>query len=260
VLPPRPPGHQRFSIFHATADDETSRRAWHHAYADVFRGCASVLDVGCGTGVFLDLLRERGVARRLGIDRDPEMVEESRTRGHDVQLGDVRVALRTLGECFEGIHVSFVIETMDGEEGLAFLADCVRALHPNGTLVVRTLNPRNAAVREGAFWYEPWAKRPWPLETLHVAFADLGLRIVGAGYEPEGWEHLYVVGRAAPAVGEEAPVAVAWQGEFFAYNSMAVVNRELARALLTHADVAPLLVPDEPREEPSVAADPRNAA
>lgn len=45
-------------------------------------------------------------------------------------------------------------------------------------------------------------------------------------------------------------------GEFFAYNSMAVVNRELARALAAYPDVAPVLVPDEPRAEPSVAADP----
>jgi len=260
VQPPRPRGHQRFSIFHGTADDEAGRRAWHHAYADVFRGSASVLDVGCGIGVFLDLLRERGVARALGIDRDPEMVEETRARGHEARVGDARTALRALGEEFDGIHVSFVIETMDGEEGLAFLADCVRVLRPGGTLVVRTLNPRNAAVRDGAFWYEPWAKRPWPLETLHVAFGDLGLRVVGAGNEPDGWQHVYVVGRAPAAARGEGRIPVAWQGEFFAYNSMAVVNRELARALLAHPDVAPVLVPDEPREEPSVAADPRYAA
>jgi SAM-dependent methyltransferase len=147
-----------------TSSGRLAARPPKRACADVFRGCTSVLDVGCGTGVFLDLLRERGIARRLGIDRDPEMVEEARARGHEAQIGDVRAALRTLGESFEGIHVSFVIETMDGEEGLAFLADCVCALRPAGTLVVCTLNPRNGVVRDGAFWFEPWAKRPWPLD------------------------------------------------------------------------------------------------
>ncbi|HYZ15540.1 MAG TPA: glycosyltransferase [Candidatus Acidoferrum sp.] len=256
----RSPGHQRFSIFHGTADDEAARRAWHHAYADVFAGCASVLDVGCGTGVFLDLLRERGVTRRVGIDRDPEMAEEAAARGHDVVVADARTYLASLAERFEGIHASFVIETMDGEEGLAFLEGCARLLHPDGTLVVRTLNPRNATVRDGALWFEPWTKRPWPLETLHVALSDLGLRIVGAGSEPDGWQHVYIVGRAASAARADVPaVKVAWQGEFFAYNSMAVVNRELARALIAYPDVAPVLVPDEPREELSVAQDPRFA-
>ena len=256
----RPAGHQRFSVFHRAADDEAGRRAWHHAYAEVFAGFGSVLDVGCGTGVFLDMLRERGVARVLGVDRDPEMVEEARARGHEARVADARTDLPALGERFAGVHFSFAIETMDGEEGIAALRACAALLEPDGLLVVRTLNPRNTAVRDGAFWYEPWAKRPWPLESLHVVLTDLGLRIVGAGNEPDGWQHVYILGRApaAPAASGER-VAVAFQGEFFAYNSMAVVNRELARALLAYPDVAPSIVPDEPAPEPSVAADPRFA-
>ena len=255
------PGHQRFSVFHASASDEVGRRAWHQAYADVFRGFGSVLDVGCGTGVFLDLLRERGIERLLGVDRDPEMVEETRVRGHEARVLDARTGVPSLAERFDGVHLSFVIETMDGEEGIAALRDCVRVLRPDGLLVVRTLNPRNAAVRDGGFWQEPWAKRPWPLETLHVVLTDLGLRIVGAGNEPDGWQHVYILGRAPAAPPAHAErVAVAFQGEFFAYNSMAVVNRELARALIAHDGVAPAIVPDEPAPEPSVAADPRFAA
>lgn len=257
----RPPGHQRFSVFHRSSDDEAGRRAWHHAYADVFAGFGSVLDVGCGTGVFLDMLRERGVARLVGVDRDPEMVDETRARGHDARVVDARTGLETLGERFDGVHFSFVIETMDGDEGIAALRACTSLLEPDGLLVVRTLNPRDPAVRDGAFWYEPWAKRPWPLETLTVVLNDLGLRIVGAGNEPDGWQHLYVLGRAPAApVHDGSRAAVAFQGEFFAYNSMAVVNRELARALLAYGDVAPAIVPDEPAPEPSVAADPRFAA
>ncbi len=257
----RPPGHQRFSVFQRSADDDTARRGAHHAYADVFRGFASVLDVGCGTGVFLDMLRERGVARVLGVDRDPEMVADARARGHDARELDARAQLGSLGERFDGVHLAFVVETMDGDEGIAALRACAARLKPDGLLVVRTLNPRNAAVRDGGLWLEPWTKRAWPLETLHMVLTDLDLRIVGAGNEPDGWQHTYVLGRApaAPrADGERA--ATVFQGEFFAYNSMALVNRELARALLAHDDVAPVIVPDEPAPEPSVLADARFAA
>jgi glycosyltransferase involved in cell wall biosynthesis/ubiquinone/menaquinone biosynthesis C-methylase UbiE len=267
-LAQRPPGHQRFSLFHRSAEDDAARRASHHAFADVFSGFGSVLDVGCGTGVFLDMLRERGVARLTGVDRDPEMVEETRARGHDARVLDARTELAMLGERFDGVHLSFVIETMDGDEGIDALRACAALLKPDGMLVVRTLNPRNAAVRDGAFWFEPWAKRPWPLETLHAVLTDLGLRIVGAGNEPEGWQHTYILGRAPAApLAQEARVGVAFQGEFFAYNSMAIVNRELARALLaqdlsTGASGAGglAIVPDEPAPEPSVAADPRFTA
>jgi glycosyltransferase involved in cell wall biosynthesis len=265
-LTDRPPGHQRFSVLQRSADDEAGRRGAHHAFADVFRDFGSVLDVGCGPGIFLDMLRERGVARAVGIDRDADMVDEARARGHDTRLADARTDLGALGERFDGVHVAFVIETMDGDEGIAMLRACAALLRPDGLLVVRTLNPRNAAVRDGGLWLEPWTKRPWPLETLHVALTDLGLRIVGAGNEPDGWQHTYVLGRTPAAPRADAPRAdVAFQGEFFAYNSMALVNRELARALLARrarngdAGAGLTIVPDEPAPEPSVRDDPRFA-
>ena len=257
--PIRPPGRQRFSVFHRGADDDGPRRETHLAFADALRAATSVLDVGCGTGVFLDLLRERGVARVVGVDRDPEMVQEARARGHDARVLDARDGL-DLAERFDGIYAAFVIETMDGDEAIGFLRACAALLAPDGLLIVRTLNPGNAAVRDGGLWLEPWAKRPYPLPTLHVLFGDLGLRIVGAGNEPEGWQHTYVLGRApSRAAGTGVRTTIAFQGEFFAYNSMAVVNRELARALQAHPDVAPLIVPDEPVPEASVEADPRYA-
>lgn len=227
----------------------------------MFRDLRSVLDVGCGTGVFLDMVRERGVPRRVGVDRDPEMVADTRARGHEARVLDARTELSVLRERFEGIHVAFVIETMDGDEGIAMLRACAELLDADGLLVVRTLNPRNAGVRDGGMWLEPWVKRPWPLETLHVVLTDLGLRIVGAGNEPDGWQHTYIVGRApAAARSDGSRVTVAFQGEFFSYNSMAIVNRELARALQKHDDVAPVVVPDEPVPEPSVNADLRYAS
>jgi glycosyltransferase involved in cell wall biosynthesis len=256
----RPPGHQRFSVVHRSAADDAERRSAHHAFAEVFRGLESALDVGCGSGLFLDMLRERGVQRLLGVDRDPELVEEACARGHQARVLDARRALPSLHERFAGIHLGFVLETMDGETGIAALRDLVALLAPDGLLVVRTLNPRNAQVRDGGFWLEPWNVRPWPLETVHQVLRDLGLRIVGAGNEPEGWQHTYLLGRAPAAPpAQTARIAVAFQGEFFAYNSMAVVNRELARALLAHPDVAPAIVPDEPAPESSVADDPRYA-
>ncbi|HEY4442058.1 MAG TPA: methyltransferase domain-containing protein, partial [Candidatus Elarobacter sp.] len=257
---PRPPGHQRFSLFHRSTEEEAARRAAHATFADVFRGAGSVLDLGCGPGVFLDLLRERGVSRRLGIERDPELAAEARERGHEVLAADLRTALPTLDERFEGIYCAFTIETFDGDDAIAVLARCAELLAPDGTLIVRTLNPANPAVRDGGLWLEPWVKRPYPLVTLHAIFSDLGLRIVGAGNEPGGWQHTYLLGRTAPAPQRASAVKIAFQGEFFAYNSMAVVNRELARALQAFPDVAPAIVPDEPLAEPSVANDPRYGA
>ena len=73
------------------------------------------------------------------------MVADTRARGHDARVLDARTDLGTLGERFDGVHLAFVIETMDGDEGIAALRACAALLAPDGLLVVRTLNRRNDA-------------------------------------------------------------------------------------------------------------------
>ena len=208
--------------------------AAYAAFADVFQGFGAVLDVGCGDPAFHRALAERGVGRVLVIARE-----------------QVRGGLPTVGERFEGVYLSFVLETMDVPTGRAALRAAAALLEPDGVLIVRALNPRSA---------QPGGGTAWPLEALHEQLRAQGLRIVGAGNGPDGRQHTYVLGRAPAASAADAPrVAVAFQGEFFAYNSMAVVNRELARALLACGDAPQALVPDEPTAEPSVLVDPHYA-
>ena len=57
------------------------------SYLPFFAGTAYVVDVGCGRGEFLDLLKARGIAAR-GIDLNPEMVEIGRSRGLDATHAD----------------------------------------------------------------------------------------------------------------------------------------------------------------------------
>ena len=52
-------------------------------YVPYFSGQSDVLDVGCGRGEFLELLREQGIRAR-GLDLNPEMVEVCRARGLEV--------------------------------------------------------------------------------------------------------------------------------------------------------------------------------
>ncbi|MGH7684671.1 MAG: class I SAM-dependent methyltransferase, partial [Vulcanimicrobiaceae bacterium] len=199
-LPPLERGRQRFSIFHRSADQDPEFRNWHHAYAEALAACKRVLDFGCGTGVFLEMLKERGIDG-LGIDRDPDMVAQTQARGIEATLGDVSEVARFHAE-FDGIHAAHVLETMWGDEVIAFLRAALGALRPDGLLVLRAWNWENPSVRERTFWFELRHKRPYSLVTLREALIDLGMHVVGAGYEPSGNQDVYVVARA-PA----APVA-----------------------------------------------------
>jgi glycosyltransferase involved in cell wall biosynthesis len=258
-----PRGRQRFSVFHRSSDQDTELRLWHHAYAEALRGCTRVLDFGCGTGVFLEMLRERGVAG-LGIDRDPEMVQQTRDRGLEAIVGDANTVARFTSE-FDGIHAAHVLETMWGEEVVALLHACKRALRPDGLLILRAYNWENPTVRERTFWLEIMHKRPYSLVTLREALNDLGMHVVGAGYEPGGGQDVYLVARAPAGPVARSPrqrsdrALLVWEGEFQTLNSMAIVNRELGRVLARSDAVDVVFRPDEVQPEPFVAADPRYA-
>jgi SAM-dependent methyltransferase len=120
---------------------EAAIRARLADFVPYFAGQSNVLDVGCGRGEFLDLLREAGISAK-GLDLNPEMVEVCRERGLDASLGDARTYLSGLAdESLGGLIAVQVIEHLEPSYlsqtlGLAF--DKVR---PGGRIVLETINP-----------------------------------------------------------------------------------------------------------------------
>jgi len=109
-------------------------------YVDIFKGATDVLDVGCGRGEFLDLLRDQGIDAR-GIDLNYEMVEVCRSRGLDVQHGEVLAYLRTLPDgSLGGLFAAQVVEHLTPDYLLAFLNESHRVLRSGAPIVLETIN------------------------------------------------------------------------------------------------------------------------
>jgi SAM-dependent methyltransferase len=110
------------------------------SYIPLFAGARDVLDVGCGRGEFLELLREAGITGR-GLDLNLEMVEMCRARGLDVTHGDGLSYLRSLqDESLGGLFAAQVVEHLPPDYLLAFLNEAQRTLRPNGVIVLETIN------------------------------------------------------------------------------------------------------------------------
>jgi len=110
-------------------------------YVAAFAGASDVLDVGCGRGEFLDLLREAGVRSR-GLDLNSEMVEACRARGLEATTGDALAYLTALpDESLGGLLAVQVVEHLDPDYLTRLLQTAFYKLRPGSRLVLETINP-----------------------------------------------------------------------------------------------------------------------
>jgi SAM-dependent methyltransferase len=110
-------------------------------YVEDFRDAAPVLDIGCGRGELLQLLREAGVDAR-GIDADADMVAYARGDGLQVEQADLVEHLEQLEDgLLGGIFMGQVVEHLPPGVLVRALELAARKLGAGGLLVAETINP-----------------------------------------------------------------------------------------------------------------------
>jgi SAM-dependent methyltransferase len=116
-------------------------RGRQRPYVDDFRDAAPVLDLGCGRGELLALLREAGVEAR-GIDADADMVAFARGEGLDVEQADLVDYLQEAEDSsLGGIFMGQVVEHLPPGVLVRALELAAQKLRPGGVLVAETINP-----------------------------------------------------------------------------------------------------------------------
>jgi 2-polyprenyl-3-methyl-5-hydroxy-6-metoxy-1,4-benzoquinol methylase len=110
-------------------------------YVEDFRTAAPVLDVGCGRGELLMLLRDAGVEAR-GIDADADMVAYARGEDLQVAQADLVAYLEGLADdSLGGIFMGQVVEHLPAPTLVSALRLAAAKLRPGGLLVAETINP-----------------------------------------------------------------------------------------------------------------------
>ena len=110
-------------------------------YVSIFAGASDVLDIGCGRGEFLALLREQGVTGR-GIDLNDAMVEVCREKGLDATKADALSYLRGLPDgALGGLFAAQVVEHLEPAYLTTLLETAFDKLRPGAPIVLETINP-----------------------------------------------------------------------------------------------------------------------
>jgi SAM-dependent methyltransferase len=135
-----------------------------------------VLDIGCGRGEWLTLLKECGV-RAAGVDSHTAFVVAGRARGLDVVEGDGIEHLTKLPPNSLDLVTAFhLIEHLDIETVLALIAAAHDALRVGGCLLLETPNPTNLQMAACDFYNDPTHRTPLPpaLTEFLVAASGFG--------------------------------------------------------------------------------------
>ncbi|HKC57397.1 MAG TPA: class I SAM-dependent methyltransferase [Vicinamibacterales bacterium] len=102
---------------------------------------SDVLDIGCGRGEFLDLLREHGIRAR-GVDVNPAMVEVCRGKGLEAETADALAYLRGLPDAsLGGLFAAQVVEHLEPRYLARLLDAAFEKLRPGAPIVLETINP-----------------------------------------------------------------------------------------------------------------------
>jgi 2-polyprenyl-3-methyl-5-hydroxy-6-metoxy-1,4-benzoquinol methylase len=164
-----------------------SIRERQRPYVELLRDAGPVLDIGCGRGELVGLLRDAGVSAR-GVDADADMVAFARGEGLDVEQADAVAYLQQAADgAFGGIVLAQVVEHLPPPVLVRTLELCARKLRPGGVLLAETINPLSPLALRN-YYADLTHAQPLVPDTLEllarqVGFAETEVRFLNAPAE-----------------------------------------------------------------------------
>jgi 2-polyprenyl-3-methyl-5-hydroxy-6-metoxy-1,4-benzoquinol methylase len=150
-------------------------KAGQQFYLPYFQNCRNVLDIGCGRGEFLEMMRAADVPAR-GIDLGAESVAACKLKGLDAEVEDVFPYLAAMDEgSLDGIFCSQVVEHLPPERLPELIRLCAERLSRGGVIAIETPNPECLAIFGTHFYLDPTHTRPVPHPLLMFYLEEYGV-------------------------------------------------------------------------------------
>jgi O-antigen chain-terminating methyltransferase len=145
-------------------------------YAEHFAGRRRVLDLACGSGIFLDLLGRAGIPA-IGIERNEQVAAAARRRGLEVVCADVFDYLAHASEQFDGVFCSHFIEHLSFDRLLLLIELLADRLEAGGRLVLIFPNPESIRMQLFGFWKDPEHVRLYHADLVESVCRHYGLPV-----------------------------------------------------------------------------------
>lgn len=192
-------------------------KSGQRCYLPYFEGCRNVLDIGCGRGEFLEMMRDAAIPAR-GIDIGAESVAGCRLKGLAAEIADVFPYLASLEEgALDGIFCSQVVEHLPPERLPELIRLCAERLERGGVIAIETPNPECLAIFGTHFYLDPTHTRPVPHPLLMFYLEEYGV----------GQMELRRLSPAVETMPALGSLPEDFRGAFFGSLDYAVIGRKL---------------------------------
>ena len=155
-----------YAAFEERFRPEDTVRDRQQQYVDVLRGRHRVVDLGCGRGELLTLLRNAGVSA-YGVELDATVAAAARGSGleivEDDAVGHVEALERGAVDAIVSLHL---VEHLPASAVLRLINAAAARLRPGGILILETPNPESLVAGSVNFHRDPTHVRPIHPDTL----------------------------------------------------------------------------------------------
>lgn len=144
-------------------------------YLDYINKQKSVLDIGCGRGEFLELLKENGI-KAFGIDSNRQMVKRCLDKGLEVEYADAISYLKNYQGSFGNIFLSMIVEHLDFKDIFTIISTAWEKMEKDSVILIETINPNSFYAQSKTYVIDPTHINLVSPETLSYTFQKVGFR------------------------------------------------------------------------------------
>lgn len=150
--------------------------------SDVVTSEFSLIDLGCGRGEWLQVLKENDIPAR-GVDSNTACVAECNENGLAATYGDLLTTLTQLPDASCGAITMFqVLEHLPFDIVVSVLRESRRVLIPGGVFIGEVPNSETLRVGASTFWIDPTHQRPLFPAVLAFLASSVGFSGVTGKY------------------------------------------------------------------------------
>lgn len=115
-------------------------KRWYLPLLKGFNNNSAIIDIGCGTGLMLQFLRQNGYNNLYGIDISQQQVDKTKEKGLSADVYNIFDFLNNNSKKFDIIFAMDIVEHFYKEELFNFFSGMFNILNENGIIIIHTPN------------------------------------------------------------------------------------------------------------------------